>query len=207
MKYLKDYKIFEREFSEDWFKSNPYNYVVSNRSKKPEYKLSQNDKVKREWLSKIDWKDISFKEDHKVPMQTKYICIYSNKEYFIEDVRIMEFIIEDENFNRIHTAWGGALDQSLRGAGIGYKCYKAVINHVGWVRSSEEGTNDLSRNIWKNLIKDPDYWVFEVETEEGYVKPKGFIIFSKSMSKEKINQILEDFKKELNKIITPDPNF
>ena len=99
MKYLKDYKIFEREFTEDWFKSNPENYVVSNKSKKPEYKLSQNDKVKREWLSKIDWKDITFKEDHKVPMQTKYICIYSNKEYFMEDIRIMEFIIEDENFN------------------------------------------------------------------------------------------------------------
>ena len=114
--------------------------------------------------------------------------------------RIMEFIIEDENFNRIHTAWGGSLHQSLRGAGIGYKCYKAVINHVGWVRSSEEGTNELSRNIWKNLIKDTDYWTFEVETQEGYAKPKGFIIFSKSMSKEKVNQILEDFKKELNKM-------
>lgn len=207
MKYLKSYKIFEKEVPDDWFEKNPDNYVVANKHKPAKAKMSSTDKTVRSWLSDLDYKDITVTKDIKKDPQIKYICTYINKEYFMNDRRLMEFLVQIDDFNRIHTAFGGQLDPTLRDMGLGYKCYKSVIDQVGWVRSSEYCSNENSRRVWKGLIKDPDYYAFEVNTEEDGKRYNGFMVFKKTMSNKEIKSILKDFTESDNKIITSDKMF
>jgi hypothetical protein len=196
--------ILEKEIPDEWFEKNPTNYLITNKHIKQNPKLSQSDKTIRSWLSEIDYKDITVtKKKNKSGTQVLYVCTYINKDYFMNDKRLMEFHVDDE-FNRIHTSFGGQLDPSLRDMGLGYKCYKAVIDKVGWVRSSQYCTNENSRRVWKSLIKDPDYYAFEVETMEDGENYNGFIVFKKTMSESEIKKILKDFTKAGNKIITYD---
>lgn len=202
MRHLKTYKIFEREMPDEWFEKNPENYLITNKHIKQKPKMSHTDKTVRSWLSEIDYKDITVTKDTKNDPQIKYRCIYINKDYFMMDKKLMDFLIQTNDFNRIHTAFGGQLDPTLRDMGLGYKCYKAVIDQIGWVRSSEYCSNENSRRVWKNLIKDPDYYTFEVETTEDGKDYSGFIVFKKTMSKPHIKEILKAFTNKGNRILS-----
>lgn len=210
MKYLKSYKLLEREFSSDWFENNPKNYLSKNKEKlnKQKEKLKTIKETEFiEELKNIKWTDIKIKSIdlssvYRLSKKTSEDCLYKNK-------ILMSFQIEYDNFNRIHNT--RFLEPEYQGIGVGYKCYKAVIDKAGWVRSSEEGTNENSRKIWSYLIQDKDYFSFEVKYTDDFFSDKkmisGFIIFKKLMNKKKIEKILQKFISDGGKVIKKDPNF
>lgn len=212
------------------------NYVGNSikKNKKNKFAYQWDKKINKEYLKNIKWEDIIV--DGEESLSGGYVSIdymHYNCSIYIDDrfngepVNIMAIDvypditpennytdrwIRQDDFNRIHT--GGISNSTLLGLGIGYKCYKAVINKIGYARSSEYGTNINSRKIWGYLIKDPDFYVVEVESYDGdyddydsksvHKMSKGFMVFSKNMKKLPIKKILIAFKKDQNKITTID---
>jgi hypothetical protein len=200
----------EKELPEKWFEENPNNYVVKNNRKKEDYqKGSKMSSYKKECLQEMDWSEIIIRNNDG----DFFECLYRNKELSLSDIYLMSFCVirksyEDSRneFNRIHTR--SSLTYEFRGLGIGYKCYKAVINKIGYASSDEFGTNENSRNIWKNLIKDKDYYSFETNKEVWTnARTDGFMVFKKSMDKKEIQKILDEFESSGGKIITKDPQW
>jgi len=104
---------------------------------------------------------------------------------------LIQFQLDYKRGNIIHTQT--ALDPGFRNIGLGYKCYKAVINKVGWICSYERSTNQNSRRVWKHLIKDPDYFTFGIATGSKEKEDDGFLIFDKSKTGEEIKEVLKFF--------------
>ena len=123
----------------------------------------------REFYEKIDisWKDIEVIKSSPYK-NTVYECVFTDSEISLRPISLMSFSVIASKFNRIHTSY--PLSSEYRGIGLGYKCYKSVINEVGYVSSDEEGTNIYSRNVWKHLIKDKDYYSFEIKKACDYIK-------------------------------------
>lgn len=207
MKFIKKYTIFEKEMSDDWFDKNQDNYLLTNKHKPLKKKKNRNT-FDVDILKEINIDEIILKKEIEED-RVRYFCIYSNKEYFLSDKFLTSIDVCNSEgsglFNRIHVHQ--PLYIEYRDIGLGYKCYKAVINDAGWARSSEFATNENSRRIWKNLIKDKDYYAFEVKTNYPLETGKGFIVFSKKMNKNEISKILDEFVSDNNEIITKDPNF
>lgn len=55
--------------------------------------------------------------------------------------------------NRVHFTNG--IPTQLRGAGLGYKMYKALIMHLGHAESEANATEDAQR-VWDKLFKDKE---------------------------------------------------
>lgn len=65
--------------------------------------------------------------------------------------------------NRFHTQ---GLDNNLKGIGLGYKIYKALLKHVGYMVSDEQSTTG-ARNIYYHLLKDDDvYYIIDKDAEQ-----------------------------------------
>ena len=202
----------------EWFDNNPENYLVKNKEDRLIDNRTKGDNLvdktkypKYEELKDIDWKDIDVVVDGGDGRKS-YKCSY--KEHKIMDLEVFNSDKYD-NFNRIHTMGLMPIEGEYhKGIGLGYKCYKAVINKIGWARSSEYRTNVNSRKIWGYLIKDKDYYVVETFAYDGNyddddtdtdIKSKGFMVFKKNMKISMIKKILDNFKKRGGEIVSLDP--
>lgn len=201
MKYIKS--ILEKEFSQDWFESNPKNYLVKNikelEKKKKHYQDIKNDDIKTIIYS-IDYNDIILEKE----LSRSYTIYYCSHPKINDGLRFMNIYvyndkdISDENsFNRIHLGLG--LSINVRGTGLGYKAYKRVIKEEGFARSSEYSTNVYSRNVWSKLIKDPDFYVMTYLKKESFSsysrKKEGVMVFHKDMDPKEIKKVIDEFSR------------
>lgn len=189
MKFLKKFNIFEREMSKKWVAKNPDFYLMKNKNAieaekqfvKKTVDSSELLKHIREHLKNVSINDIS------VNIYSVRGDVYLKKSYTesISDILLeyatatnsflpikMEFLIE-RDMHRLHTANG--LDERLRGIGLGYKMYKAIINELGYARSSYFSTNKDSRKIWYHLIQDDDYYSIILNKGITELKDKSFL--------------------------------
>jgi len=170
-------KLYERALPDKWLDENPDNYL-NQKNQPSNVNITHN--IELSDLKKLSWKDITVEE--KELHGYKYYSCNS------DDLFLIQFQLDYRRGNIIHTQTG--LNDEYRGIGLGYKCYKAVINKVGWVSSYERSTNANSRKIWKYLIKDPDYYTFGVRNDKDN---DGFVVIKKSKNRKHIKDILKKF--------------
>ena len=84
----------------------------------------------------------------------------NNKEF-----RKWQFIFDDifPPLNRIHYQTG--LPKSLKGIGLGYKLYKALIYKLGWGCSEQNATPEAQR-VWEKLFMDSDIIAFRSKNND-----------------------------------------
>ena len=224
MKRIKSYKVFERALPDNWLEENPDNYLTSNKSRGGvEPRKAEGSKNLVKDLKRISWKRIETEPGFVSAGDTWNARPGEKTEHYLckaLGVNLIRFVVHSSNLNRIHT--DTALPDEYRNIGLGYKCYKAVIDKVEWVRSDEDGSNKNSRSIWKRLIKDNDYYTFGISIIKDVMGPTGgplnwsktgekpndgFVVFKKSKGRKEINQILKKIKSEGYSITTKDPAF
>lgn len=177
MKFLKKFNLFEREMSQDWVDSNKDFYLmqnkedIQNKASKPKIdefgdaesiiteirtiiKTISIDDLNVRLIERTDkaekW-SVSIKEN--IALSTlvhKYRKITHNRFRLGIDFEV------EYPLNRLHTLAG--LSDNLTGIGLGYKMYKALINEIGYGRSSIFFSNENSRKVWYHLIQDKDYY-------------------------------------------------
>ena len=183
-------KLYERALPDKWLDENPDNYLNQKSFNGYVGQVPDGAEALVNNLKNLSWKNITVEE--KELHGYKYYSCNSG------DLFLIQFQLDYRRGNIIHTQT--ALNNEYRGIGLGYKCYKAVINKVGWVSSFERSTNANSRKIWKYLIKDTDYYTFGVS--ENGKDNDGFIVFKKTKNRKDINQILKNYS-----ITKYDPSF
>lgn len=92
--------------------------------------------------------------------------------------------IERDNFNRVHTSEG--YPQDLRGIGLGYKLYQALLQQFNYL-SSDSGTYTslYAQSVWNKLRKDPAYYTF--------LRDKKILCVLTTMPEPEMIPLLEDF--------------
>lgn len=162
----------------------------------------------KEFASRIVFKDIRFqnwygigdKYQAKFPsemelLRTKILTKIkpNSKEY-----RKWQFVFDDifPPLNRIHYQTG--LPEQLKGIGLGYKLYKALIYHLGWGCSEQNATLEAQK-VWMKLFQDPDIMCFKGLNNE-------FLAISPNVDKDTKKSVLNQWQ-EFYKIQLPINNF
>jgi hypothetical protein len=101
--------------------------------------------------------------------------------YKVHDPILEIYIDSDDGRNRTHSQ----IDQKLRGLGLIYKCYKATVEKLGYITSSDENSTADAKNLWKGLIQDPMYYAALTQDK--------VIIISKALTDTKIKEIMVKF--------------
>jgi len=224
VKRIKSYKTFERALPDNWLEENPDNYLTSDASRGGiEPRKEQGSENLVEDMKILSWEDINVEPgfvsagDRWNPRPGEKTEEYLCK---VGDLNLIRFVVHSSNLNRIHT--DTALPDEYRNIGLGYKCYKAIINKLGWVRSDKRASNKNSRSIWKRLIKDNDYYTFVISNTVDVMKQTGtitmwsvvgqeandgFVVFNKSENRKHIKEILKKIKSDGYSIKVYDPNF
>lgn len=122
-----------------------------------------------ELSKKITFKDIRFKNWYGIgdkfqatfpsEMELLRSKIVASIKPNNKDFRKWQFIFDDifPPLNRVHFQTG--LPESLKGIGLGYKLYKALIYHLGWGCSEQNATPEAQK-VWEKLFTDADIIAF-----------------------------------------------
>jgi hypothetical protein len=101
----------------------------------------------------------------------------------------IHFTIDVEQFNRVHTSLSG-ISKEFRGLGLGLKQYKALVDHVGWIRTDNDASVLNSQNIWLYLSTDTAYHVFRtIGTDNDTV-----VAMKKDLPISEIKEIIQKIK-------------
>jgi hypothetical protein len=74
----------------------------------------------------------------------------------------------------------------LKGCSVGYKLYKVLVDHYGWISSDKRSTNDAI-NLWYNLLQDVDMYC----VTSNYFS----YIIKKTLHDIELKKVLENIKK------------
>src|SRR6266403_2110405 len=234
MKFLKKFYLFEKEMSKQWIDSNKDFYLIQNKEltkNKPESQTDDKGELLlteiRTILKYISVDDLYAVLDRKVYKTDEWSVSVKENIHLLKLVNEYKEITQnrlklklafqvEHPLNRIHAI---GLSDKLFGIGLGYKMYKALINEIGYDRSSSYATNDNSRKIWYHLIQDSDYYTIvlnkdikEIETlsvDGPTIELEGIMVISKKYNniKELVKECEKTFKTielddELKKIMT-----
>lgn len=199
MKNIKSFEAFDNDIdnkrlylnvdSESSIKSDMDKTIQINKTSKNGFidklkdKFYSVSKVK-ELVSKVKWENLIVKDVSKVlvadgensivrvflpdEIQSRIRASKINFDY-------VEFKIDNIGFdNRTHTM---GIDDKLKGLGLGYKCYKALAKHLGWLTSHSNASSD-AKNVWRKLIKDNDFY--------SILSKYSVMIIDKSLSKDNV---------------------
>ena len=96
--------------------------------------------------------------------------------------KIVTFITKDkDNLIDMETM----LPEILKGSSIGYKLYKLLINHFGYISSNKNASDD-ALNLWFNLLQDDELYCITSEYFSYAIK--------KSISDDKLIEIISNIK-------------
>lgn len=93
--------------------------------------------------------------------------------------------IDEEYLNLIDFTEG--IPIQLKNLGLGYKLYKLMIDKFGYITSNKYSSND-AKNIWYNLMKDPDLYCFTSNMDSG--------VISKKLDNETIKFVLDKLRND-----------
>lgn len=107
----------------------------------------------------------------------------------------------DSGSNRSH--FPGGIPVAMRGLGLGYKCYRRLLEHKTWLTSNTSGTKEKD-NAWASIIKkrpDPD-------DVNAIVGPSNVLAMIKSLSNPRKIEIATNFiNNTISKNDITDSNF
>lgn len=158
--------------------------------------MSELEDIKRD-IKKISWKDLKVKRSGSSfnnltiyfelpePIINKLKNI-GNDFYKNEVVsKRMQMEIEAANHNRTHIE---AIPGFMRGLGLGFKMYKAVVKRLGYITTFGDASPS-AKKLWSNLIQDPSFYVLLTDNGALLIDKK----YDKFRSEEVIINYIKDY--------------
>jgi hypothetical protein len=145
-------------------------------------------------LKEIKWEDLIVENylgipdrfQVKLPAELEFAKIDFMKRIKVPKTKVNEwnFIFDDvrTNFNRIHFERG--ISPIIRGLGVGFKMYRALIEKLKWGSTEPNATLEALR-VWQKLMLDDT--LYHIKT------PKGMMVICKSLNEGKISELVEDY--------------
>lgn len=206
--FLKNYMIaapFDKKLLKD---NNISFYEVDN-----DYYLSDNIILNNEYeeliniqsmIKKINWKDLKIEklESHISSTKSFRFVFYlpDNIQHEIEKYNLkykkdiptyINIYLKNDKFNSINLS--DLSTDKFKNLGLGYKCYKKLIDEIGFIKTNKNTTNTNSRKIWYYLITDKE--LFSVELKDKTNKNFGFIVISKNLDIDELIKLSLKIKK------------
>jgi len=121
----------------------------------------------REDIKKISWKDLKVKKSGS--SFSNFTIYFQLPEHIVDKLKKigndfyknevlnkkMQIGVEASNHNRTHIE---AIPSFMRGLGLGFKMYKAVVKRLGYITTFGDATPS-AKKMWSNLIQDPSFYV------------------------------------------------
>lgn len=152
----------------------------------------QNSKLEdiKESIKKISWKDLKVKKTgssfanftvyFELPESITSELKSIDSTFYKENVasKRLQMEIEASNYNRTHIE---PIPVFMRGLGLGYKMYKAVIKRLGYLTTFDDASS-TAKKLWSNLVQDPDFYAL--------ITDKGALLIDKKFNKLQSEEII-----------------
>src|SRR6266403_1873129 len=188
MKNIKSFEAFDNDIENKRLYLNVDNGITIksdvNKTSKQGFIEKMKDKFYsvskvKEIVSKVKWENLIVKDVNMISTtdgENSIIRVFLPDE-IQKQIRLSKIGFD----NRTHTI---GIDDKLKGLGLGYKCYKALAKHLGWITSHSNASSD-AKNVWLKLIKDKDFY--------SILSKLSVMIINKNLSKENIRTAILKF--------------